>query len=280
MPAIELGCPYYIYAPDQVHYAALNVSSDANFVGYVSDVTGLDDAGVRENAQVNAAGDGGYHGPFWRDRRPWTISGIIQPTTPLIARDNAQELLQKIMNMCMRQSGYLFWIPADGVEKFMVFRKQQSTRITTGQSNVVKNFQIAGVSADWRVYAAGTAKSVISPTGAAPQVTPAAVNLGNADAPFKATVTPSGSLTSPGLINLTTNKSIVLTGYSTSNPVVFDLTQQYPAVYDAVTLQDLGGLIDYYNTDWTVAVAPGSQTFALAASGSGSLQVQWNDAWV
>lgn len=286
MAAIELGAPYYVYNPAQNDYFALNVPNDPNFVGYVTEVTGLDDAGVRENAQVVVAGDGGYHGPFWRDRRPWTISGFIVPNFPTSVRSAAVEHIEKVMGQCMRADGFLQWVPSDGVRKYVAFRKQQPMRDTVGQTNVQRVFTLAGVVADWRILAAGTLPSVtaIGPLLANQLQLPAAQNIGTADA--APIVTIFGPINTPQIININTGKQFVL-NYSVANGdrIIVDLSTQYPTVYEYNLGQDITGTVAT-NADWDIAVAPGYNQFYVNELGSPTSSsatqaiLQWRHSWL
>ena len=287
MAGIELGVPYYVYNPSQAAYFALNSPTDPKFCGYVTDVTGLDDAGVRENAQVVVAGDGGYHGPFWRDRRPWTISGIVMPIFPLISRDASQELMEGIFGQAMQSDGFLTWTPADGVQRMLKFRKQQPFRIATGQAKAEKTFQMAAVTADFRVIS--WARHVISVSGGGvPLNLTGAVNLGNA------TASPVIIVTGPAagtvrIVNTINNKQITMVpGYNIGAGVVLTIdimNSAYPSVVDTAVGNQYGA-IDPLNTDWSIGVEPttsGTNIFALYATGTSaatSLQVQWRDSWL
>lgn len=287
MAGIELGIPYYLYTPGLANYFVLNAPADANFVGYVDDITGLDSSGVRENAQVVVAGDGGYHGPFWRDRRPWTISGFIMPSFPLVSRDQAQEKLEGIVMAAMRSDGSMFWTPADGIQRQLNFRVQQPVRVTTGQSKVEKRFAIACVSADWRVVGSTLLSAAVTGGDGS---TVACQNQGNADAAAKFTIT--GPWTSAGnltITDLTTGKAIVL-----DTPTIpagttwtIDLTGTYPTVVDSGG-GNHDGAVDPLLTDWSIGVAGtltvsgGNNTFRINGFGStaaSGLQVQWRHSW-
>lgn len=291
MAAIETGAKYWIYNPTQTEWVTFNDPTDSKFVGYINDITGLDDSGVRENAQSVVAGDGGYHGPFWEDRRPWTMSGFIYPTFPTTARSAAQTALQGVMSKCLRADGYLMWLPSDGITKFLRFRKQQPTRITPGQSNVEKTFQIAGVAADYRIYASGAPKT-ISATSGYQLYTATCVNNGNADAPPVFTFSVSGGIVNPIIQNDATLKQLLFNHTFDSRVITIDLTQTYPTVTDAFGT-DYSGYVDPINSDWSIAVtsvpdaAPFDNTFSLFSTtggylggGTANLQIAWNDAYV
>lgn len=299
MGAIELGCRYILTNPPNTDYFCLNDPSDPNFVGYVTDITGLDDAGVRENAQVVVAGDGGYHGPFWRDRRPWTMSGIIWPTLPVLARDLAQERMQGILGQCMQADGGMYWTPADGEERMVTFRKQQSVRIAKGQSNVEKTFQIACVNADYRIMASSQQTQSkyggnidsnnrwsTDPSGTGTLWT---WNSGNTTAGVYFQI--DGPINGFTLNNITTGKIFVChTSVYPGGVLYVNLLNQYPTVSD-----DAGNIfygdIDPVYTNWDIGVIPGNNAWSLvewypqgpdawANSASTALHVSWSDSWV
>lgn len=286
MAAIELGTPYFIYTPSLGTYFALNAPADANFVGYTDDITGLDSPGIRENAQVVNSGDGGYHGPFWKDRRPWTMSGPIMPQFPVSSRDAAQEKIEGILAASTQADGYLTWTPADTIQRLLAFRYQQPARMTTGQSKAQKNFSFACVSADYRIVS--NSLLVTGPTTGAFPTNLVCQNLGNTAASpvFKIT----GPWTSPLVItNTTTGKKLTLNASCAAGHFIgIDLTGVYPTVLTDLGV-DLYGSIDPLNTDWSIAVesnlvvAGGNNTFQVAASGSSgasAAQVAWRHSWV
>ncbi len=282
MPGIELGAPYWLYTPDQTKYVALNQPTDLNFVGYVDDITGLDDAGVRENAQVTVAGDGGYHGPFWRDRRPWSIAGTYMPTLPTTARSASAQALGYVLNQCLRQDGWLVWTNSDNITRFLRFRKQQPRRDATGTAKVNRTFQIQCVSADWRCYTSGTANSVAA-TGSSPALS--TTSIGDSDAPFTAVIT--GPIDAPVLVNTTTGKALTFLAVGGSGLIPSGMTAVINlfGTYPTVTRSDgavLDGYVDPINSDWTIAVGPGIDSWTLNGTGTTSatgLQLNWYDAW-
>lgn len=282
MAAIELGIPYYLYNPGQTDYVCLNVPSDSHFVGYVNDVTGLDDAEVRENAQYINAGDGGIHGRFWRGRRPWTISGFIMPTNPTTARSAAVEHMEAVLAQCFAQDGWLMWTQYNNVTKYIPFRKQQPFRDTKGQSNVQRNFLVAGVCADYRIYGWNQHNVNVNATVASGAVNtnlPSVSNVGNADAPFTLVVT--GPTTGFTLVNSTTGKAFTYSAaVAAGHTVTVDLTGRYPTVIDNGA--DVYGSVNVLATDWSIAAAPGANAFYItttASSAATNAQLQWRDAW-
>jgi hypothetical protein len=281
MTAIETGCPYSISVVGRI--ASFNVPTDANFCGYLTDVTGLDMYGVRENAQTNAAGDGGYHGPFWRDRRPFTLTGFAMPVFPLLSRDQAQDKIGGVLGECLRQDGVLNWTPADGIQRGIYFRTQQPLRLTPGQSLAQKTFLVACVARDWRVLK--WAQSNAGNSGAGLPILTSETNNGNADAAPIFTVT--GPINQPITTNNTSLKKFTFTGnVPAAQQLVIDLTGVYPSIL--LNGADASNLVDPLNTDYTIAVLGGgaAQNIQLS-SGSGSpgttgatgLSVGWHDSW-
>jgi hypothetical protein len=281
MAAIELGAPYTVLTPDGTDWFDLNDLTSAKSVGRVTDVTGLDAAEIRENAQEIPAGDGGTNLAFYRGRRPWTISGLIAPQFPVLSRADAQERIELVMSQALRSDGYLIWTPSDGIPKYIPFRTQQPTRSTIGQSNADRRFIIAGVAEEWRIlrYDLSSATAV----GASGHVDVAVTSLGKIVASPRFEWT--GPITVPYTItNLTTGKAIHINQPGTTetgHQGIIDLMGQYP--WYQFDSSDYYGSIDPLTTDWSIAVIPGAQTFRLSAAGgitsNTHFTVKWRDSW-
>lgn len=271
MAAIELGAIYRIYNSDQSNYFCLNDPTDDNFVGYVSDITGLDSPGVRENAQTLSAASGGYQGPFWADRRPWTISGYIFPTMPITLRSANQELMEGVLMDCLQADGTMTWMPSDGIQKFVPYRNQQPYRSTTGSSNVNRNFQLACVTAGWRIMAVEESNPVAD-WSEGTTITVDTDNVGNVDGFFLASIL--GPCNGFSITNSVSGKAFVCTyDIPSGESVVVDLTGTYPDIYNATTDTDVSGYVSPTETDWSIGVVPGASSFVLAdidASGAGT----------
>lgn len=293
MAGIELGCKYFIQTPALASgYVTLNDPTDEYFIGYVTDITGLDMSGVRENAQVITAGDGGYHGPFWRDRRPWTMSGVIMPQFPLLSRDQAQENLERVVGYCVRSDGQLLWTPADGIEKSLNFRCQQPVRVTTGQSNVQKNFQIACVTADYRILGTTVNSMAAAFSSGTYDITASCSNVGNTDAPLQFVLI-ANSLTAPYVLNEASSKGIYFldTFVITDDVITVDIGLN-GSYFTATTSggDDISGYIDPTRTDFSMAVISDSeiatsQPFRFGSSNFTTatdigLTITWQDAWL
>jgi hypothetical protein len=281
MTAIETSAPYSLSVPtpNGTITASFNVPTDPNWCGYINDVTGLDFAGVRENAEVFASADGGYHGPFWMDRRPITLGGWVMPTTPVSTRNVAQNKMMAVLAWARRQDGTLLFTPSgDSIQRGCLFRVQQPLRITTGQSNVQKNFTIAIVCADWRVIT--WAGSTAGPTNwVSGFVNQSVTSAGNVEAAPLFTVT--GSVVNPVITNVLTGKKFTVnTTVAGGSTLQIQLNTTYPLIL--LNGVDVSNTVDPLNSDYTISVVPGAQTFQLSGTGfttAASLKVQWNDSW-
>lgn len=289
MAAIDYSAKYTIIGPDGTT-VSFNDDTDPYFCGYLDTITGLDCAEVRENAQNRVAGSGGSHDNFYAGRLPWSFSGTIQPS---VLTNAVQELIQCAVNRALAVDGQLLWTPTGGgIERLVRFRCQQPTRMS---GRVPKTFQISGVGADYRIWSnAVNSSGVVS--GTAPTVT--CTNEGNevADAQFIV----NGPVAASRLIivNNTTGKQIQFLPGVIGNPsgggipggsfiylstrlLTFDTAPGYQVSYDYY--YDQYPYIDPLNTDWSICVEPGENTFSLIAdgtSGATSLEVRWRHSWI
>src|SRR5687767_14064650 len=90
----QVGCKYTLTGPDGT-IASFNDPNDANYVGVLSEVTGLDSPEVRESAEDLVQADGGWHGNFWFGRRPITLSGIVYGHADHLTRDTRLDRLRQ-----------------------------------------------------------------------------------------------------------------------------------------------------------------------------------------
>ena len=278
---------------------SFNDDTDENFCGYLDTITGLDCAEVRENAQNKVAGSGGLHDNFYAGRLPWSFSGTIQPS---ILANAKQELIQQAVNKCLQADGQLLWTPTgETIERYVPFRIQQPTRMS---GRVPKTFQIQGVGADYRIWSAAINQSeqVAGPSPISVTVT----NEGNEVADVRFII--GGPLNAERLqiVNITTGKQIQflpgVIGYPSGSglpaqgtfPVgVFFVSTNYVTFGDYldynVAIGEPSGNKDQYpyvdplNTDWSIGVAPGVNTFTLYADGTTdatSFEVQWRHSWI
>lgn len=217
---VELGLAYVLVGPDGTR-AVINDSTDPDWVGYLSDPpTGLERAGIRENADTLPEADGGVHGAFRRDRLAFTLQGFIppDPATSWLAR---QDRLLRATD-ALSADGALQWTPSAAVPVQLAFRAQQPTRITGKRP---KTFLVAGVSEGSVVESQALHSTLIAPAAAAgggfssPVASPLVsnalvagaatiVNAGRSDAWPQIIV--SGPASNPVITNATIGRSLYL----------------------------------------------------------------------
>ena len=296
MTAIDYTCMYTIVGPDGTTIS-FNKDTDPNFCGYLDNITGIDGAEVRENAQNRVAGDGGMHNNFYAGRMPFTLTGTVFPS---VGSNAVQELMQSAVSKARRNDAQLLWTPTGTtIERMVAFRNQQPIRFT---GKVPKTFNIAGVGADYRVLSSGINSSFPS-VGSVPVC--AVHNAGNEDANVMFVI--NGPIDGHEVIirNELTGKQIkflpdligVTPGAGLPAPATYPVgTMVINLVPDRLPLYlgfdvALGGMpsvdqyscIDPLGTDWTIAAVEGDQNFTLIATGTDptttSLEVRWRDSW-
>jgi hypothetical protein len=213
-----------------------------------------------------------------------------------------QERIQAAVNKATSQDATLYWTPTGmTIERMVRFRVQQPTRMS---GRVPKTFQIQGVGADYRIISANMNSASV--TGTTP-LSLTVTNNGNEDADVKFQITGPFDASKLIIVNQTTGKQIQflpnLIGVPAGSGVpayASPYTQgQFYISTNAVTFQDYLGYnvsilepngnqdqypyVDPLNTDWTIAVAPGSNTFELQANGTSAataFEVMWYDSWI
>lgn len=304
MAAIDYSCMYTIIGPDGAT-VSFNNDDDPNFCGYLDTITGLDCAEVRENAQNKVAASGGLHDNFYAGRLPWSFSGTIQPS---ILTNAVQELIQQAVNKSLQADGQLLWTPTgETIERYVPFRCQQPTRMS---GKVPKTFQIQGVGADYRIWSA--AINSVGPVAGQSPISVTVTNEGNEVADVRFVI--GGPLNANRLliVNETTGKQVQflpgVIGSPSGDGVPVQSARTGPSPYpfgtmfiatNYVTFNDFNeynvflstsagntdqySYVDPLNTDWSIAVAPGENTFTLYADGTTdatSLEVQWRHSWI
>lgn len=188
------GVTYTLTHPDGT-IAVFNSPSDPNFVGYLTDIAGLDSPEVRESGDVYTERDGGINGNNYYGRRPLVLEGLI-PQSAEALRQARIEKLQRASN-AMRVDATLSWTePQDGIQRRVLVRRQVPARITGG---VDKRFVIGLVSASHLIESA--AQVTTDPGNLTANVT----NSGNAEALPIITLTHSGAAaatTSPTTVTI------------------------------------------------------------------------------
>lgn len=140
----QFGVPFTLIGPSGAR-AVFNDDTDPDYVGLLSNVSGLDSAEVRENFSDRVEGDGAEHGNFWYGRRPVILEGMIRHTSA--ADRNAKEQKLLVASDAMRGDAVLAWTPDETtpIARRVVLRRQQPVRVT-GAWN--KSFQVPMISAN------------------------------------------------------------------------------------------------------------------------------------
>lgn len=293
MSAIEINARYVLTGPDGSR-AVFNDNTDVDFVGMLTDVTGLDSPDVRESSDDLVQMDGGVHGDFFYGRRPITLTGIILNPASAAERNYRQNLLAQASN-AMRGDAVLSWNLSSGEEQQVLVRRQQPLRVTGSWQ---KQFQLQMVSADPRIYSQAlhnTATLASTPSGAsAGRGYPKAYNV------TYSLVAPLGQLivsndgntlsypilrvfgpgTDPIITNYTTGQQLgLLTTLSSSDFLEIDM---YARTIMFAGTSARYSLLDFPNSEWW-GLIPGTNdvriNFSTFSGGSG-LAVSWRDAWV
>lgn len=260
----QIGCKYTLTGPNGI-VATFNDPLDANYVGVLSDVTGLDSAEVREAAEDLASADGGQHGYFWYGRRPIVLTGTVFGHSTMEQRDARLDRLRRASN-AMRADATLAWqnLPlASNASMLTVVRRQQPLRI---QGGWVKTFQVSLVSEFAALIGAALNDSG---TGAGPFV---CENKGDYPSPPVIDVTNGTSATI--IENQTTG--LVLRFLSTlpaSSTISVDVATHTASIAGVSANQH----IDYVNSTWPT-INMGNNTMRISA-GPGTFRVRWRDSW-
>jgi hypothetical protein len=301
----QIETKYVLTGPDGTR-AVFNDHLDADYVGHLTDITGLDSPEVRENAEDLVQFDGGIHGDFFYGRRPIVMEGITYDHGTNEERNSRIARLQRATN-AMRGDALLEWTPDGGVPMVMRVRRQQPLRITGGWN---KSFQAALVAEDPRIYSAslhvGQIAAGAAPgstgfgfnfgfnlsMGAAPPVGQLVVaNLGN-DVTYPV-YTIYGPGSSPSVTNFTTGQALVINAtLDDTDVLVIDTLNRTASMFQRViagsdtldpnTEVSRYSAIDFYGTAWH-GLQPGANDLRLGFytfSVGAKLRVDWRDAWL
>jgi hypothetical protein len=276
---VELGATYTLIGPDGTR-AVLNDDSDPDFVGWITDLTGLDSADVRESADDRAQMDGGAHGRFFYGRRPVTLTGIIGEST--VADRNLKITRLMRATDAMSADGQMSWSPTGGTSVAIAYRRQQPARIS---GRVPKEFQIQLVSADPRIYAttpsaASQAITVTSGTAA----TLSCTNYGSAPTP--PTITLTGPITNPRIQNVPSGPTTINAGtlrldatITAGQTVAIDTAAG--TIIRTSDNTNLYGSLNFVGSNWwSLEAGLNTVTVHSGTYGTGAaVSVSWSDAW-
>lgn len=291
MGAVQIDTKYTLTGPDGT-VAVFNDPTDPNYVGVLTEITGLDSPEVRESADDLVQMDGGIHGDFFYGRRPMVLTGIFLNPASATDRNTRQDRLMRATN-ALRGNATLRWTPSGGVEQFLALRRQQPLRV---EGNWQKQFQVALVAADPRIYSwALNSQTVSAASGGTsgraysksysvsyPAISASGqlfvVNAGNTETFPTLIVTGPGS--NPVLTNQTSGKSLYLT-YTLGAGEYLEIDTLNRTVLLMGSTSRYGA-INFALSDWW-GLVPGQNDVRLGFSSSSagaSLEVRWRDAWV
>lgn len=290
---VEQGAIYEIVGPDGTR-AVINDPTDTDFVGFLtSPPTGLERAGVRENAEDIPEADGGVHGDFLYSRLTWTLQGVIPPIGSQKSWLERQHRLL-VATDAMRGDAELRWTPSEGLPVRVRFRQQQPTRITDRRP---KQFLVAGVCESSGIESQDSTVATVAPDAAAPQgfvsfpltfplggtgnapVGVVAKNQGRSVAWPKITI--YGPCANPRITNATTGQTIVLSyTLNSGESLVIDTEPRNRSVLLNGTANRYSA-IDFLSTAWW-GLAPGQNDIRLGLSSYSTgcrMDIEFRDTW-
>lgn len=293
--AVEHGLTYTILGPDGTR-AVINDSSDPDFVGFIDadngGVTGLERAGVRENADVLPEADGGVHGAFLYDRLGFALNLLIPDGVGGLSWRARQAKLKRATD-AMREDALLQWTPTEAIPVEVSFRQQQPLRITDKRP---KRALLVGVCEDpvvvsqdenvltllaAGVLVGGMASPLKSPlaSGQAPAGQLIVTNDGAADA--WPVLRLDGPMTNPVITFLESGANIPLTyNLAAGDFLEIDTNPRRRSIL-------LNGAVNRYSAlrfdeSLWAPLLPGDNTVRLgldAYAAPASLEVTWRDTW-
>lgn len=105
--------------------AVFNDPLDPNYVGALTEVTGLDSAEVRESAFDLTESDGGSHGAFYLGRRPIILNGLVYGHTSVVERETRLDRARRA-SLALRGDSTLSWRPRSRVENIVTNPRAQT----------------------------------------------------------------------------------------------------------------------------------------------------------
>jgi hypothetical protein len=241
-----------------------NDPTSGDYVGALTEVTGLDSAEIRESASDAVESDGGDHGAFYLGRRPVVLNGRVFGHASVAAREARLDKARRA-SLALRGDSILKWTPAGAQEVFIPVRRQQPFRESGGW---VKDFQISMVS---ELATIQSTALVTSAAGVAKE--------NNGNWPAFPTISITGASADPTVSDGTrifTTTGLTLTGTET---VAFDM-RTHTGVFTAGARngQSANRYINFATTAWPYLTGQGTaQTFVL--TGGGSLSFSYRHTW-
>lgn len=262
--ATEIGAVYTLTSPDALTVAVFNDPTSGNYVGALTDVTGLDSADVRESASEMVEADGGVHGAFYFGRRPVILSGRVFGHTSITER-NARLDRARRASLGLRGDATLKWTPTAAQEVYVNVRRQQPFRESGGW---VKDFMIPLVS---ELAVIQSTAVVTAAAGVAKE------NQGNW--PAYPSVSITGISADPTVSDGTRTFRTTGLSLASGETATFDMLR-HTGVFTAGARngQSANRYIDFATTQWPYLAGQGTtQTFSL--TGGGTLSFGYRHTW-
>lgn len=266
----QFGVRYTLVNAEGVR-CVFNDAEDADYVGWLTGISGFDSPEMREAADDLVGDDGGVHGTFYYGRRPVVLEGMIDSRPDNVERNLRMTRLARASN-AMRQDATLRWMPDGGVEQFMNVRRQAPLRISGGYN---KSFQMSLVSPDPRIYSAQIKEQILTPNTEFNLT-----NVGSMGTPPEVTI--NGPATAIEIHNHTNGQFIVFVpAYAITSTQRLDINFQNRTV-TRENGTNVYGQVQFASTTWFDLV-PGVNKIewhATGTTGASTLVMRWRDAWV
>jgi hypothetical protein len=293
----QISCPYYFTGVQQIgsaiitQNATFNDPNDANYVGDLTEVTGLEMPDIRESAEDRVQGDGGIQGDSFFARRAVVFSGTITGHSTMYEREARLDKLRRMMSAGMRKTAQgglsVHWqnLPtASNPALRLNLMPQGPLRVSGGW---IKNFTFGVVAPDPVIqsYQPSTAGPAL------PGVSLVTENVGNW--PSSVSIDIKGPVTNPTVTNLATGDVLRFTSgffvpalmriiINTADRTITKVPVSGYAGNATFDAFNLSTNIDYIGSTWP-EIVQGVNNFTLTGSGTTaatSLTVNWYSAWL
>ncbi len=274
--ASQVGAVYTLTGPNGV-VAVFNDPLSANYVGMLTEITGLDSAEVRESADELVEADGGVHGNFYFGRRPITMTCRVFGHADVAARELRIDRARRA-TLAMQADANLVWTPAaaGAPSVFVPVRRQQPFRETGAW---IKDLQIALVSE----FAVIMSTSINATASTASGTGVSVENRGSYVSYPVLEIT--GVSTNPQVTDghggtFRSGPSGFTLSLASGEKVEFDMLN-HSGIFTAGARigQSANRYIDFgLTTIWPNVRGATTETFTL--SGGGTMIVKWRHAWV
>lgn len=135
--ATSFEARYRLVGPDG-SVAVFNDSTDANYVGALTEVSGLDSAEIREAAADLTESDGGDHGAFYFGRRPVVLSGRVFNHATVAERNLRLDRARRA-SLALRGDSVLSWRPYTRRENWVM-----NPGVEVDTSNIIQGWSVTG----------------------------------------------------------------------------------------------------------------------------------------